>query len=137
MDEGRKDHLQMIQGIIDRMAQNSFQLKGWTVTLAAALEVFLKGEARPAWLFVPSLPVIAFWLLDAWYLRRERLFRRLFDHVRTENGPAGFLDGCPSFRRRSRASARRCHVADHYRLLRSGVVGRNPFGTVSSSLIQS
>jgi len=33
MDEGRKDHLQMIQGIIDRMAQNSFQLKGWTVTL--------------------------------------------------------------------------------------------------------
>jgi hypothetical protein len=90
MDEGRKDHLQMIQGIIDRMAQNSFQLKGWTVTLAAALEVFLKGEARPAWLFVPSLPVIAFWLLDAWYLHRERLFRRLFDHVRTENGPPDF-----------------------------------------------
>src|SRR6266481_8112352 len=86
MDEGRKDHLQMIQGIIDRMAQNSFQLKGWMVTLAAALEVFLKGEARPAWLFVPSLPVIAFWLLYAWYLHRERLFRRLFDHVRTQNG---------------------------------------------------
>jgi len=64
MDEGRKEHLQMIQRIIDRMAENSFQLKGWTVTLAAALKVFLKGEARPAWLFVPSLPVIAFWLLD-------------------------------------------------------------------------
>ena len=86
MDEGRKDHLQMIQGIIERMAQNSFQLKGWTVTLAAALEVFLKGEARPAWLFVPSLPVIAFWLTDAWYLRRERLFRRLFDHVQQKMG---------------------------------------------------
>ena len=90
MEEGRKDHLLMIQGIIERMAQNSFQLKGWTVTLAAAPEVFLKGEARPAWLFVPSLPVIAFWLLDAWYLRRERLFRRLFDHARTENGPPDF-----------------------------------------------
>src|SRR5947208_4114231 len=90
MDEGGKDHLQMIQGIIDRMAQNSFQLKGWTVTLAAALEVFLKGEARPAWLFVPGLPVIAFWLLDAWYLRRERLFRCLFDYVRTKNGQPDF-----------------------------------------------
>ncbi len=90
MDEARKDHLQMIQGIIDRMAQNSFQLKGWTVTLAAALMVFLKGEAKPVWLFVPSLPVIAFWLLDAWYLRRERLFRRLFDHVRTKNGAPDF-----------------------------------------------
>ena len=90
MDEGRKDHLQMIQGVINRMAQNSFQLKGWTVTLAAALVVFLKGEARPAWLFVPALPVIGFWLLDAWYLRRERLFRRLFDHVRTKNGTPDF-----------------------------------------------
>ena len=39
---------------------------------------------------MPSLPVIAFWLLDAWYLRRERLFRRLFDHVRTENGLPDF-----------------------------------------------
>jgi len=39
---------------------------------------------------VPSLPVIAFWLLDAWYLRREWLFRRLFDHVRTGSGPADF-----------------------------------------------
>src|SRR5262245_52961229 len=72
------------------MAQNSFQLKGWTVTLAAALMVFLKGEARPGWLFVPTLPVIGFWLLDAWYLRRERLFRRLFDHVRTKNGTLDF-----------------------------------------------
>jgi uncharacterized membrane protein YbaN (DUF454 family) len=80
----------MIQGIIDRLAQNSFQLKSWTVTLAAAIEVFLKGEARPVWLFVPGLPVIAFWLLDAWYLRRERLFRRLFDHVRIKSGLADF-----------------------------------------------
>lgn len=90
MDGGRKEHLQMIQGIIDRMGQNSFQLKGWTVTLAAALEVFLKGEARPVWLFVPALPVVAFWLLDAWYLRRERLFRRLFDRVRTKSGAQDF-----------------------------------------------
>jgi uncharacterized membrane protein YbaN (DUF454 family) len=96
MDDGRKDHLQMIQGVIDRMGQNSFQLKGWAVTLAAALEVFLKGEAKPVWLFVPALPVVAFWLLDAWYLRRERLFRRLFDHVRTETGAPDFsMDARP------------------------------------------
>ena len=39
---------------------------------------------------MPGLPVIAFWLLDAWYLRRERLFRRLFDHVRIQNGSPDF-----------------------------------------------
>jgi hypothetical protein len=70
------------------MAQCSFQLKGWSVTLAVALEVFLKGEAAPAYLFVPALPVVAFWLLDAWYLKRERLFRHRFDEVRKKNGPA-------------------------------------------------
>ena len=80
----------MIQGVIDRMAQCSFQLKGWAVTLAVALEVFLKGEVSPAYLFVPALPVVAFWLLDAWYLKRERLFRHLFDDVRKKNGPADF-----------------------------------------------
>jgi hypothetical protein len=51
---------------------------------------FSQGEAKPFGFFVPSLPVIAIWLLDAWYFRRERLFRRLFGHVRTENGPPDF-----------------------------------------------
>jgi hypothetical protein len=90
MDDGRKDHLAMIQRTSDRMAQNSFQLKGGTVTLAAALVVFLKGEAKPVWLFVPSMQVLAFWMLNASYLRCEWLFRRLLDHVRTENGPPDF-----------------------------------------------
>ena len=45
-------HLQMIQGVIDRMAQCSLQLKGWSVTLAIAPEVFLRRETSPAYLFV-------------------------------------------------------------------------------------
>jgi hypothetical protein len=57
---------------------------------AAALEVFLKGEARPLYLFVPALPVIAFWFLDSWYLRQERLFRRLYDSVRQKDGEIDF-----------------------------------------------
>ena len=98
MDDGRREHLQMIQGVIDRMANCSFQLKGWAVTLAVALEVFLKGEASPAYLFVPALPVVAFWLLDAWYLKRERLFRHLFDDVRKKNGPADFSMDVAAFK---------------------------------------
>ena len=64
MEAARIEHLKMIQGVINRLATCSFQLKGWVVTLAAALQVFLKGEADPVYLFVPALPVIAFWLLD-------------------------------------------------------------------------
>ena len=69
---------------------NALSAQGWSVTLAVALEVFLKGEAALAYLFVPALPVVAFWLLDAWYLKRERLFRQLFDDVRKKNGPPDF-----------------------------------------------
>jgi hypothetical protein len=82
VEAARIEHLKMIQEVIGRSATCSFQLKGWVVTLAAALQVFLKGEAHPVYPFVPALPVIAFWFLDAYYPRQERLFRRLYDDVR-------------------------------------------------------
>jgi hypothetical protein len=89
----------MIQAVIDRMAQCSFQLKSWAVTLAFALEAFLSGEVSPAYLFVPSLPVIAFWLLDAWYLRQEWLFRRLYDDVRKRQSSADFSMDVSAFKK--------------------------------------
>jgi hypothetical protein len=54
-----------------------------------------KGEAHLVYLFVPVFPVIAFWLLDGWYLRKERLFRCPYDAVRTNEGTADF-DGYPT-----------------------------------------
>ena len=90
MDDGRREHLQMIHGVIHGMANCSFQLKAGQSRLLLRWKFSLKGEASPAYLFVPALPVVAFWLLDAWYLKRERLFRHLFDDVRKKNGPADF-----------------------------------------------
>ena len=87
---GAESICKMIQGVINRMAKRSFQLNGWSIRLAVGLEVFLKSEASPAYLFVRVLPVVAFWLLDAWYLKGERLFRDLLDDVRKKNGPADF-----------------------------------------------
>jgi hypothetical protein len=96
--ESRSEHLKMVQEVINRLATCSFQLKGWVVTLAAALQVFLKGEVHAVYLFVPALPVIAFWFLDAYYLRQERLFRRLFDEVRRKDGTADFSMDTRPFR---------------------------------------
>jgi hypothetical protein len=99
VEAARIEHLKMIQGVINRLATCSFQLKGWVVTLAAALQVFLK-EANPAYLFVPALPVIAFWFLDGWYLRQERLFRRLYDDVcRRKEGAVDFSMDTRPFRK--------------------------------------
>ena len=75
-------HLDMILTTIDRMANNSFLLKGWSVTLAAGLFALAANDAKPLFAAIAVLPGIAFWGLDAYYLRQERLFRSLYNAVR-------------------------------------------------------
>ena len=35
--EDKRKHLELVQGVINRMASNSFMLKGWAVTLVAGI----------------------------------------------------------------------------------------------------
>ena len=84
-DEKVVRHLEMVRGVIERMARNSFLLKGWAVTLvAASLWLIARGDASGfgAGLLV-VLPAVAFWGLDGYFLRQERLFRKLYDSVRS------------------------------------------------------
>lgn len=76
------EHLKLIQGAIDRMAGNSFLLKGWNVTVSAALFAIVAREGKPFFPVAFLYPAIAFWVLDAYYLRCERLYRKLYDAVR-------------------------------------------------------
>ena len=75
-------HLQMIQAVITRMAENSFMAKGWTVTLVTALFALAAVDANRFFVYVAYLPAVMFWALDAYFLRQERLFRKLYDQVR-------------------------------------------------------
>lgn len=74
-------HLTMIQGIITRMADNSFKMKGWVITILAALAALSVDKTNIDYLRIGMLPIIGFWYLDAFYLRQERLFRKLYDAV--------------------------------------------------------
>lgn len=76
-------HLELIQGVINRLATNSFQMKGWSVVLVAAILVLLAREHRLDAAFIALLPIFVFWGLDGYFLRQERLYRALYDHVRT------------------------------------------------------
>ena len=82
MREDTTKHLEFIQAVTARMAGNSFLLKGWTVTLAAALFALAANDARVTFAAVALFPALSFWGLDAYYLRQERLFRELYDAVR-------------------------------------------------------
>jgi hypothetical protein len=81
------EHLKMIQGVINRMTQVSFLLKGWAVTLVVTL-LAVAINTQNSWLgFIALVPTVVFGCLDAYYLRQERLFRDLYDKVRL--GPSG------------------------------------------------
>ena len=71
--------VEFIQTIINRMAHNSFLIKGWTVTLVL-VTLLLRGI--PQQLFIAFIPLFVFWFLDAYYLQQERLYRLLYDWVR-------------------------------------------------------
>ena len=75
-------HLEFIQGVINRLASDSFRLKGWSVVLVSALFVLSAREGRLELVSTAFVPVFVFWGLDGYFLWQERLFRALYDHVR-------------------------------------------------------
>lgn len=77
-DEAVLKHLEMIQGNISRMGRNSFLLKGWSVTLVAAIIALSVRNPNALFVLIALFPALVFWGLDAFYLQQERLFRRLY-----------------------------------------------------------
>ena len=80
--EAKLKHLELIQGVVNRLASDSFRMKGWSVVLIAALFVLMAREGSFELAPIGFLPVVVFWLLDGYFLWQERLYRRLYDHVR-------------------------------------------------------
>ena len=80
--ENKRAHLGMIQAIVNRMSVNSFLLKGWSVVLISALFALAAANSQALFVYLAYFPAIAFWMLDAYFLRQERLFRKLYDRVR-------------------------------------------------------
>ena len=82
--EYKLKHLEFIQSVVNRMASNSFLLKGWSVTLVAALFALAAKDSDKKYIVVAYFPVLIFWILDAYFLSQERRFRNLYDAVRAK-----------------------------------------------------
>ena len=80
--ENKVAHLEMIQRVITRMASNSFLIKRWSVTLVAALFALTAVNMNVLFTCLAFFPIFMFWALDAYFLRQEKLFQKLYDHVR-------------------------------------------------------
>lgn len=97
--EKKLKHLEFIQGVINRLAANSFQMKGWSVVLVAAILVLLAREGRLDAALIALVPILVFWGLDGYFLWQERLYRALYDHVRTlREGDTDFSMNATRFR---------------------------------------
>lgn len=75
-------HLEMVQGVINRMAKNSFALKGWAVTLVAGIFALASRDADKLFCLIAYAPILIFWGLDSYYLLQERLYRALYNKIR-------------------------------------------------------
>ena len=92
-DEKKLKHLEFIQNVITRMNTNSFMIKGWAVTLVAAL--FALSDKTPNTehnlYLITFIPVPVFWLLDGFFIATERRFRNLYKFVsKTVEGQIDF-----------------------------------------------
>ncbi|MEU6657763.1 hypothetical protein [Streptomyces sp. NPDC046821] len=82
LDDGQIRHLELIQTVVARMGNNSFLIKGWALTLMGALLAFAAQNGSRTIATTGFVPIVAFWLLDGYFLYKERQFRRLYDRVR-------------------------------------------------------
>lgn len=72
-------HIDMYQGIINRMAANSAACKRWSITLVSAILAFVVKENQTQLAILAVLPLMIFWFLDAYYLGLENKFRSFFN----------------------------------------------------------
>ena len=80
--EMRMKHLEFVQNAISRMGSNNANLKGYCMTMVAAV-IGLSAAVSKEQIIIYSLPiVITFSVLDAAYLSLERGFRQNFDSIR-------------------------------------------------------
>ena len=80
-EDAKLKHLEFIHNVIARLAGNSFWLKGWSVTLVAAIFAVAARDAAVSLLSVAIMPALAFWGLDAFYRGQECIFRDMHEDV--------------------------------------------------------
>lgn len=74
--------IDLIQGCITRMAQNSFIVKGWLISILAVSIALLPETINIKLLCIGgALVVVCFWYLDGFFLKMERLYRWKYEWV--------------------------------------------------------
>ena len=90
MSEDKRAYLQMLQEPICRMSTISAIFKGFAATIVAGISAISYASTNIWVLGLSFVPVLAFAVLDVYYLKLERKFRFLFDQVRMDKHEIDF-----------------------------------------------
>ncbi len=86
MSDGKIDvihkEIELIQNCISRMSQNSFLIKGWTISIIAISLAIQKDTQNSLYLsLILMIPIFSFWYLDAHFLQLEKMYRTMYQSV--------------------------------------------------------
>ena len=74
-----QSHLTIMQGVIQRMAENSRSCKVWCITLVSATLILVARTDNPEYALIALIPAVLFLILDTYYLALERGFRGAYN----------------------------------------------------------
>ena len=74
-------YINLLQGIINRLANNSASCKTWCLALVGALLSLAGATHVPGIVTFALVPIVIFGFLDMMYLAQERAYRDLFGRV--------------------------------------------------------
>ncbi len=75
-----RTHLEIMQGVIQRMAENSRSCKVWCVTLVSAILVLVARTGNAEHATIALAPIFLLFVLDAYHLALEGGFRESYDN---------------------------------------------------------
>lgn len=87
--------IDLVQDVINRMARNSFLVKGWSVTIFSGAFLLLKDQVFTDKVYfvgpIMILASLAFWYIDGFFLHKEKCYRQLYDKIISNSRPEGFI----------------------------------------------
>lgn len=81
MTEHFHKHLDILQGLINRMAGNSSTCKNYCVTLVTGILALDQVKSAHGFTWLAMVPVLLFCFLDAYYLSLERHFIKQYSEL--------------------------------------------------------
>ncbi|ELB1989972.1 hypothetical protein [Vibrio parahaemolyticus] len=79
------DYLALIQGVVSRMANNAFLIKGWSISLTTAMLALAGGTKNEIFCVISIIPVLLFWWLDAFFFYQEKKYRDIYDYAKSDS----------------------------------------------------